>query len=144
MFAKLAVLFALLSLAIVAQGQDLKALTQHFRPGDTLRYRVMFDGDPKFDGVSLGFYLQGNLRPDQPGLNGFFAVAHMTKVEPGVYDLDGTIPANAPDGTYEVRWVNAGIGPASKQYDATGLKVTIQVQNDAKYDFPNLKSITPQ
>jgi hypothetical protein len=34
--------------------------------------------------------------------------------------------------------------PASKQYDATDLKTTIQVDNDAKYDFPPLKSITPE
>jgi hypothetical protein len=144
MFMKLIALFALLSMAFVAHGQGLKAVTQHYKPGDTLHYRVEFDGDPKFDGVTLGFYLQGNSRPDQPGLNGYFATGHMTKVSPGIYDLDGTIPLNAPDGTYEVHWVNAALGPASKQYDATDLKITIQVNNDAKYDFPPLKSITPE
>lgn len=145
MFMKLmVVVLALLSTTLVAHGQDLKAVTQRYKPGDTLRYRVEFDDNPKFYGVTLGFYLQGNARSDQPGLSGYFAIGHVTKVRPGVYDLDGTIPTNAFDGTYEVRWVNAALGPASKQYDATGLKITIQIDNDARYDFPPLKSITPE
>lgn len=144
MLMRFAVLFALLSAVFAAQGQGLKAVTQHYKPGDTLRYQVEFDGDPQFDSLSMGFYLQGNLRSDQPGLTGYFGIGRIAKVRAGVYDLEGAIPANAADGTYEVRWVNAGIGPASKQYDATGLKIAIQVDNEAKYDFPPLKSITPE
>ena len=144
MFNRLAAFFAMVLFAFVAQAQDLKGVSQQYKPGDRVRYRVAFDGDPKFDSVSLGLYLDGSPRPNQPGLNGYFALSHMMKVGPGVYDVDGTIPANAPDGTYEVHWVNAGIGPASKQYDTTDRKITIRVDNDAKYEFPPLKSIAPE
>jgi hypothetical protein len=58
---------------LTSQGQDLKAITQHYKPNDTLRYRVEFEGDPKLDSVSVGFYLQGNVAADQPGLQGYFA-----------------------------------------------------------------------
>jgi len=114
MFRKLIVLFVLFSVAFVVQGQGLKAVTQHHKPGDTLRYRVEFDGDPKFDGVSLGSYLQGNSRADQPRLSGYFAIGHITKVRPGVYDLDGTIPPNAPDG-----------GPLGQRRARTGIEAIL-------------------
>jgi hypothetical protein len=144
MSTKLAVVFILFSTLLSAQGQDLKAVTQHYKPGDTLRYRVEFDGDPKFDSVGLGFYLQGSVAPDQPGLTAYFPIGHTVKVKAGVFDVDGVIPASAADGTFEVRWVSAAIGPASKQYDANSFHITIQIDNDAKYNFPPLKSVTPQ
>ncbi len=141
---KVALVFVMFSALLFARGQDLKRLTQHYKPGDTLHYSVEFDGDPKFDSVSLGFYLSTGLQPDQPGLNGYFAINHTTKVRAGVFDVDGVIPQNAPAGTFEIRHVDAVIGPASKQYDTGNLHITIQVDNDAKYNFPPLKSITPQ
>jgi hypothetical protein len=84
------------------------------------------------------------LPSDQPGLANYFAIDHTTKVKPGVFDVDGTIPNNAPNGTFEVRRVAATISPASKEYDAASFHITIRVGNDAKYNFPPLKSITPQ
>lgn len=141
---KLAIVFILFSVLLSARGQDLKAVTQHYKPGDTLRYRVEFDGDPKFDSVGMGFYLQGSVAPGQPGLSGYFSIAHSVKVKAGVFDVDGVIPANTANGTFEVRWVSAAIGPASKEYDAKSFQITIQIDNDAKYNFPPLKSVTPQ
>jgi hypothetical protein len=55
---KLAVVLAVFTAIMSVQAQDLKAVIQHYKPGDTLRYRVEFDGDPKIDAVSMGFYLQ--------------------------------------------------------------------------------------
>ena len=144
MTTKLAVLFAILTALVSAHGQDLKAVVQHYKPGDTLRYSVEFDGDPKFDSVGMGFYLQGNASPDQPGLGNYFAIAHTIKVRSGVFDVDGAIPAGTANGTFEVRWVSAAIESASKQYDANSFHITIQIDNDAKYIFPPLKSVTPQ
>jgi hypothetical protein len=141
---KFALVFVVFCALLFAYGQDLKGITQHYKPGDTLRYTVEFDGDPKFDLVGFGFYLSSGLQPDQPGLNGYFAINHTTKVRAGVFDVDGVIPQNAPAGTFEIRHVDAAIGPASKQYDTGGLHLTIQVDNAAKYNFPPLKSITPQ
>jgi hypothetical protein len=141
---KLPIALVLFSVVLSIQGQDLKAVTRHYKPNDTLRYRVEFDGDPKFDSVNIGFYLQGNPAPDQSGLTTYFAIAHSVMVKPGVFDVDGVIPLTPANGTFEVRRVVAGIGPASKEYDATGLHITIPVDNDAKYSFPPLKAITPR
>lgn len=141
---KLAVVLIAFSALLSAQGQDLKAITRHYKSGDTLRYRVEFDGDPKFDSVGIGFYLQGSVPADQPGLTTYFSIGHTTKIRAGVFDVDGVIPANLANGTYEVRSVNPAIGPSFKQYDANSFHITIQVDNDAKYIFPPLKSITPQ
>jgi hypothetical protein len=141
---KFALALVVFSALLLTHAQDLKGVTQHYKPGDTLRYTVEFDGDPKFDSVSLAFYLNSGLQPDQPGLNGYFAINHTTKVRAGAFDVDGAIPQNAPAGTFEIRRVDAAIGPASKQYDTGSFHITIQVDNDAKYNFPPLKSITPQ
>jgi hypothetical protein len=144
MFSKWLVAVVIAFSGLVSQGQDLKAITRHYKPNDPLRYRVEFDGDPKFDSVNVGFYLQGNVAPDQPGLQNYFAISHTTRVKAGVFDVDGVIPSGAANGTFEVRRVVSSIGPASKEYDATGFHVTIPVDNDAKYNFPPLKSVTPQ
>jgi hypothetical protein len=144
MLTKLAVVFILFSALLSAKGQDLKAVHQHYKPGDTLRYRVEFEGDPKFDLVGMGFYLQGNVAQDQPGLSGYFSISHTVTVKAGAFDIDGVIPATAANGTFEVRLVSAAIGPASKQYEANNFHITIQIDNDAKYNFPPLKSVTPR
>jgi hypothetical protein len=144
MLPKLAIALIVFSSLSLAQSQDLKVLAQQFKPGDTVRYRVEFDGAPNFERVNLGFYLEGSVPSDQPGLSSYFAIDHTTQVKPGVFDVGGTIPNNVPNGTFEVRRVVATIPPASKEYDATSFHITIRVVNDARYDFPPLKSITPQ
>lgn len=144
MFEKLAIALIVFSSLPVGQSQDLKAVAQQFKAGDTVRYRVEFDGAPNLERVNLGFYLEGSVPSDQPGLPNYFAIDHTTKVKPGVFDVDGTIPNNTPNGTFEVRRVVATIPPASKEYDATSFHIIIRVANDAKYDFPPLKSITPE
>jgi hypothetical protein len=121
---KLAVLFIVFSALLSAKGQDPKAVTQHYKPGDTLRYRVEFEGDPKFDSVGMGFYLQDSVPPDQPGLSGYFAISHTVKVKAGVFDVDGVIPVVSANGTFQARFVSAAIGPASKQYEANNFHIT--------------------
>jgi len=144
MFARLASVFAVLLILASAQAQDLKSITRHYKPNDSLRYQVEFEGDPKFDNVNLGFYLQGSVLPDQPGFQTYFAIGRITRIGPGVYDVEGTVPENAATGTYQIQRVNASLGPASKEYDTSGLKLTIQVDNDSKYSFPPLKSISQE
>lgn len=144
MIRKLMVALFVFSSLLIAKGQDLKVVTQQFKPGDTVRFRVEFDGAPNFEQVNLGFYLEGSVPSDQPGFAGYFAIDHTTKVRPGIFDVDGTISNNLPTGTFEVRRVVATISPASKGYDATSFHITIRVVNNAKFDFPPLKSITPQ
>ena len=90
----------LFSVVLSIQGQDLRAVTRHYKPNDTLRYRVEFDGDPKFDSVNIGFYLQGSPAPHQPGLTTYFAIAHSVMVKPGVFDVDGVIPLTPANGTF--------------------------------------------
>jgi hypothetical protein len=144
MFTKWLVAVVIALSGLLSQGQDLKAITRHYKPNDTLRYRVEFDGDPKFDSVNIGFYLQGSVAPDQPGLQGYFSIGHTLRVKAGVFDVDGVIPPNVATGTFEVRRVSAALRSLSKDYDANSLHITIQVENDARYNFPPLKSVTPE
>ena len=130
--------------AISALGQELKSVVPQHKAGDSLSYRVEFDGDVNFRTLQLGFYHVGEPPKDQPGLTTSFGIDHFTKVKAGVYDVGGIVPENLVEGPYELRAVNASIGPSSKQYSATDLKVTFRIQNDAKYDYPPLKSVTPK
>jgi hypothetical protein len=135
---------ALASLSVFGQN-NLKSVTPQHKSGDTLSYRVVFDGDPQFDGLTLAFYHIGENGADQSGLTAWFGtVSHFLKVKPGVYDVDGVIPTNMAEGEYQLQRVTASIGPASKSYDATSLNVSVLIKNDAKYDFPPLKSVTPK
>lgn len=139
-------LFALLFLLpVLAFGQDLKSVTPQHKSGETLSYRVVFDGDPQFESLSLAFYHIGEIPKDQPGLTTWFGtVNHFVKVKPGVYDVDGVIPSNMTEGEYQLQKVNTSISPASKGYEAESMKISILLKNDAKYDFPPLKSVTPK
>jgi hypothetical protein len=139
-----ALLVVLASFTVGSLGQDLKSLTAQNKGGDTLRYRVEFDGDPQFTSVSVAFYLLGERPPGQQGLAAWFgSISHFVKVKEGVYDVDGVIPMNLASGEYELRLVNTTVDPASKQYDATSMNIHIHIRNDAKYDFPPLKSVKP-
>lgn len=131
---------------ISAFGQDLKSVIPQHKPGDTLSYRVEFDGDPAFDHLALAFYHIGEVPKDQPGFTNWFGnISHFTKIKPGVYDVDGAIPNNnLMEGEYQLQHVNASIGPASKEYDAIKTNISIFIKNDAKYKFPPLKSVTPK
>ncbi|MFY9909398.1 MAG: hypothetical protein WCF22_15545 [Candidatus Sulfotelmatobacter sp.] len=136
---------AVCMLGQAAQAQDLKSVIPQHKSGETLSYRVVFDGDPQFGNLSLAFYHIGEERKNQSGLTAWFGtVNHFVKVNPGVYDVDGVIPPNMMEGEYQLQKVNTTIGPASKTYEASDLKVSIFIKNDAKYDFPPLKSVTPK
>ena len=50
---KFRLLFAALALAAVGLAQDLKAVIPTYKAGDTLKYRVQFDGDPTLDRKSV-------------------------------------------------------------------------------------------
>jgi hypothetical protein len=71
-------------------------------------------------------------------------IDHFAKVKAGVYDVDGTIPSTISTGDYQLSAVVARISDSSKVYPATTMDIKIRVTNDAKYDFPPLKSVTPK
>jgi len=130
--------------SISALGQNLKSVVPQHKSGDHLSYRVEFDGDPQFDSLALAFYHVGEKPEDQPGLTTWFGtVNHFVKIKPGLYDVDGVIPSNMMEGEYQLQHVNTSISPASREYDATSMNVGIFIKNDAKYNFPPLKSVKP-
>jgi hypothetical protein len=137
-------LFALLFLLpVLTFGQDLKSVIPSHKLGDSLSYRVEFDGDPGFTTLVLVFDTSAHAPSDQPGLVGEFGLNHFVRVKAGVYDVDGKIPTSSITGDYQLTIVNTGIEPASKQYDAKSQNIRIHVDNDKKYDFPPLKSVKP-
>jgi hypothetical protein len=136
---------AVLSLATIAPAQSLKSVAPHYKPGDNIRFRVEFDGaDPNFEEVSLSFVLEGNVPEDQPGFSSSFGANRTAKVNPGVFEVDGTVPQNIARGTYRLKEVNAAVGNASKAYEALHFDIRVQIDNDARFIFPALKSVTPQ
>lgn len=139
-------LFALLFLfSVFAYGQDLKSVIPKYGPDAPLSYRVEFDGDPQFTGLSVSFSMQGSAAPpaDQPGFTNSFGLGNFVKVKAGVYNVDGRIPKNLRSGDYLLQTVSTEILPAYKQYDAASMNIRIHVDNDTKFDFPPLKSVKP-
>ena len=125
-------------------AQDAPTVHQTSKPGDPVHYVVQFEGKPDLDGVTLYFSLQEPLKKDQAGFAGQFTLAQLRPVSPGVFEVNGVIPKNAATGMYQLSQVNAVHDPGSRVYQAGEFpKVTIKVSNDAGYDFPALKSVTP-
>ena len=132
------------ALTTLGFGQDLKSVVPQYKPGATLSYRVEFDGDPKFTAVSVSFSRQGPSSPnDQPGFAESLSLVHFVKVTAGVYSVDGQIPNNVRSGDYLLQEVDASIDQASKGYNSANMNVRIHVDNDARFDFPPLKSVKP-
>jgi hypothetical protein len=136
--------FAVLALAVVGLAQDLKAVIPTHKAGDTLKYRVEFDGDPPFTSVQLAFNITNPPPKDQPGLSGWFPLNHWVKIRAGVFDVDGTIPGDRAEGEYHLQSVNTAIGAASKSYDTAVFNIRFRLENDTRYAFPDLKSVKPQ
>lgn len=125
-------------------GQAPTGISQNHKPGDTLRYTVSFDGDPNFSYVGVAFRKNGPVDSNQPGLRSGFGIDHFTKVKSGVFDVEGIIPPNTAAGIYDLFAIDTAIAPAGRQtYDASRFKLTITIRNEEKYDFPPLKSVTP-
>jgi hypothetical protein len=136
--------FALLFLlSALVFGQDLKSIIPQHKPGDSLSYRVEFNGDPGFTAVVLFFDTPAHAPNDQPSLASEFSLNHFVRVKAGVYDVDGKIPNSVITGDYQLVIVKASIDPASKPYDAKSQNILIHIDNDTKYDFSPLKSVKP-
>lgn len=110
-----------------------------------LRYTVSFEDDPMFSSVHLVFRKNGPVDPSQGGLTIVFVLSHFTKLRPGVYDVDGTVPSDVATGKYDLVTVDTTIAPTgSKSYDASKFNLAVSIENDQRYDFPPLKAVTPK
>jgi hypothetical protein len=138
-------LLVMATASLIAQtAQGPMGIRQHYKPGDTLRYTVTFDGDPNFDNVSI-YFAAGEVPPDQSGLTNSFGVGRAKKAGPGKFDVEGEIPSNAASGTYRLSGVQTRIAPnGAKSYDAAEFHETVEVDNGVRYEFPPLKSIVPK
>ena len=137
--------FLIVASSVMAQnGQQLTSVTRHYKPGDTLRYVVTFDGDPNLDSVNIYLASQA-VNPDQSGLSNGFNIGRSKKIGPGTFEVEGEVPGNAASGTYQLSSVNVRIGQfGAKGYDARQFRESILLDNSSKYEFPALKSVAPQ
>jgi hypothetical protein len=138
-------LLVLATTSLIAQtAQAPMGIRQHYKPGDTLRYTVTFEGDANFDNLSI-YFAAGEVPPDQSGLTNSFGVGRSKKTGPGRFEVEGEIPSNVASGTYRLSGVQTRIAPnGAKNYDAGEFHETIDVDNGAKYVFPPLKSVLPR
>jgi hypothetical protein len=125
------------------------SVSQHVNPGDTLRYTVKFDDDPKFGQLRLQFRLKGTAKPDQQNMpTQFTIISSFDKPkEPGTFDVTGTV-GECATGTYELSDIVAfyidGNTTHTYPYPASGqAPVTVFVENEHGNLFPPLKSVSP-
>jgi hypothetical protein len=143
---KLALLPALLlATGLLAQTGG-PSVSQNSKPGDTVRYHVTFDDDPRFTRIDLYFRLRRESPADQKGIPAEFRIIYTGQpVAPGTFDVQGSIPECAT-GTYDLTEVDARVGDAvhTYTYPANGQgPVTLVVKNDQRNLFPSLKSVSP-
>jgi hypothetical protein len=137
----------LATLIIVATAgftQAPNSVQPYHKVGDTLRYTVVFDGDPNFNSVML--YFSTTAAPaDQAGLGQNFSISQTQKLGSGKFEVEGTIPGNIVTGTYVLTDIQPRIAPNGvKDYDAKKFQQSFEVENPIKYEFPPLKSVTPK
>jgi hypothetical protein len=128
--------------AVFAQAPS--SVQPYHKVGDTLRYTVVFDGDPNFSSVTL--YFSTSAAPaDQAGLGQNFSISKSQKLGPGKFEVEGTIPGNIVTGSYVLADIQPRIAPNGvKDYDATKFHQGLEVENPAKYEFPPIKAVTPE
>ncbi|MBZ5705720.1 MAG: hypothetical protein LAN63_10230 [Acidobacteriia bacterium] len=139
-------LFVLVVMVGTIVAQEAPMMSQHFKPGDPLHYYVRFDGNPELTGLTVSFQLQEEMKKDQAGFSSGFTLSGMKSVSPGLFEVNGTIPNNAATGKYQLIQVTAVHSPAGRSYNYPkdfSEKVTIEIVNDAGYNFPPIKSISP-
>jgi hypothetical protein len=139
------VLLIVATTSLIAQtGPVPMGIRQHYKPGDTIRYTVTFDGDPNFDNVSI-YFAAGQVSPDQSGLTNGFNAGRSKKSGPGRFEVEGEIPSNVASGTYRLSSVETRIAPnGAKGYDAGEFHEAVEVDNGVRYEFPTLKSVVPR
>lgn len=139
-------LFVTLTLLSSIAVSQTMSVSQHFKPGDTIRYYVRFDGNAEIEKVSLIFQLSSPLHKGQDGLNQSFGIDATTKTAPGVFEVSGRIP-DAATGTFQLIQIGAVHTPESHTYryqQDFSDKIAIEIVNDSSFHFPDIKSITPE
>jgi hypothetical protein len=137
-------LMTLIVVAAVGFPQAPRSVEPHRKVGDTLRYTVLFDGDPTFTSVTL-FFSTSSAPADQAGLGQGFSINQTQKLGPGKFEVEGIIPGNIVTGSYVLSDIQPHIAPNGvKDYDAKKFQQTVEVENTVKFEFPPLKDVTPK
>jgi hypothetical protein len=137
-------LLILVCIATAGFAQSPSSVQPYHKVGDTLRYTVVFDGDPSFSSVTL-YFSTSAAPPDQAGLSQNFSINQTQKLGPGKFDVEGTIPNTVVTGSYLLTVIQPRIAPNGvKDYDATKFHQVVEVNNPTKYEFPPLKDVTPK
>lgn len=136
-----------LLISSIALAQAGPSVTQHFKPGDQLHYYVRFDGNPELNKVFVQFRLQTPIKNNQTGFQTAFDVINsFTKISPGVYEVNGIVPASVASGSYRLIYVFANHDPQQKEYTYQqdfNDNIEIDIVNEPGFEFPKIKSVSP-
>lgn len=140
-----ALVMLLVTVGVVA-AQEAPAMSQHFKPGDSLHYYIRFEGNPELSKVAMYFGLTGESKKNQTGLSSTIDLGEARRVSAGLYEVNGKIKEIVASGTYRLIQVAVVHPPTSRTYNYPqdfSENITIEVVNDTGYEFPAIKSITP-
>lgn len=137
----LTLLIFLLSLGISAKAQG-----PVYRPGDSIRITVTFDGPDADKLTTANMYLEGpasNLPPGQEGFLAQISTANAQKVAPGKFTISYLIPENLASGEYHLIAITGFIGPIAFTYQATKdfQPKSFKIENSKTYKRPTVKDV---
>jgi hypothetical protein len=139
----LRLLMTLVLVATVGYGQAPSSVQPYHKAGDTLRYTLVFDGDPNFSSVTL-FFSTSAAPADQSGLSQSFGINKTQRLGPGKFEVEGTIPGSVVSGSYILADIQPRIDPNGvRDYDARAFHQGFEVENPVRYQFPPLKDVSP-
>jgi hypothetical protein len=95
-------------LVIGAHGQQLKSLSNEYRPGDPIRLTLTFDGAVDLTSAGVSFSLVKLSEESQRLWTTNFNVNELKKLRANEYEVNATVPAYAASGLYRVitAWSN--------------------------------------
>ena len=133
----------------LAAAEAAPTMSQHFKPGDPLHYRVTFQKDVDFERLSLNFYRLGGqpVPKEQERFGQAFGISEVRRISPGVYEVNGLVPVHLISGTYQMTLVEPSHDNVVKDYTFGAdfpEKLTVEIDDDSGVEFPAIKSITPQ
>jgi hypothetical protein len=137
-------LMTLIVVATAGFAQTPSSVQSYHKVGETVRYTVVFDGDPDFSSITL-YFSTSAAPPAQAGLAQNFSINQTRKLGPGKFEVEGVIPGNIVTGSYVLVDIQPRIAPNGvKDYDAKKFQQGFEVENPVKYGFPPLKDVTPK
>ena len=112
-------------------------------PGEKVSYIVTFSGPDagRLTRVQMAFGLTSGTHADQTGFGTDIVANSEKRLNDGVFQVSATIDPQAASGVYELRQVSATTGTVGAVYREALPRLSITVDNSAKFIKPVLTSI---